>query len=348
MRTAAYDTIDDALEQLAPFGPDLSNGFTSHVPMAIEALCALGRPEAVPAFLASHRATLLPRPAAAAPIAPDAWRGALARTARYGDWSALFAREMQEEPWRVVLDRWLDRLAPGLCAAAAHGVIRVGHAVRSLAQAETPPRRQELADALASWAAEYQELPTRFDPGVEGIDPVRAITLVPTVPPEQRHYRGTIVAALEDLNEFEPFARAIGLLDVDGDLQRLLADLSETFARLYLANAVDPLTTIVFVHGVTSVAALGNLVPHVSEPTARRAARYAWQTGCGLYAAFGHRPPVSGAVAPPAEDEETLVDRAVATGDEHAIKFTEACLSRHAVRPSPVYLAAAKHVVGAL
>ena len=37
---------------------------------------------------------------------------------------------------------------------------------------------------------------------------------------------------------------------------------------------------------------------------------------------------------------------ALATGDEHAIKFTEACLREHALNPKPVYLAAARAAVG--
>ena len=50
----------------------------------------------------------------------------------------------------------------------------------------------------------------------------------------------------------------------------------------------------------------------------------------------------------PSEATATLVDRAISNGDEHAIKFTEACLREHAIAPSPVYLAAARHAVGAL
>ena len=37
------------------------------------------------------------------------------------------------------------------------------------------------------------------------------------------------------------------------------------------------------------------------------------------------------------------IDRAVATGDEHAIKFTEACVREDALNPEPVYLMAARH-----
>ena len=38
---------------------------------------------------------------------------------------------------------------------------------------------------------------------------------------------------------------------------------------------------------------------------------------------------------------EDLVDRAVRSGNEHAIKLTEACLREHALEPNPIYLAAA-------
>ena len=41
-----------------------------------------------------------------------------------------------------------------------------------------------------------------------------------------------------------------------------------------------------------------------------------------------------------------LIDRAVATQDEHAIKFTEACLREHAFNPKPLYLQAARDAVG--
>ena len=48
-------------------------------------------------------------------------------------------------------------------------------------------------------------------------------------------------------------------------------------------------------------------------------------------------------IEPYDDDEERLVDLAIANGDEHVIKFTEACLCRHALNPSPAYLAAVEH-----
>src|SRR5262252_10848165 len=70
-------------------------------------------------------------------------------------------RELAEAPWQAVLQAWVPRLAPGLWAAATHGPIRTGHAVRSLAARTTPQRLHELAEGLGYWAARYQVLPGR-------------------------------------------------------------------------------------------------------------------------------------------------------------------------------------------
>ena len=85
------------------------------------------------------------------------------------------------------------------------------------------------------------------------------------------------------------------------------------------------------------------LLPDIS----RVALRYAWQASAALYAAIGReidRAPHD-ACDEPVED---LVTRAVKTGDEHAIKFTEVCLRAHRIDPRPVFLVAARHAVDRL
>lgn len=47
-------------------------------------------------------------------------------------------------------------------------------------------------------------------------------------------------------------------------------------------------------------------------------------------------------LALPVEDREELIDRAVAAGGAHSIKFTEACLREYSLNPNPVYLVAAR------
>ena len=41
MPAPAYAPLDDALEILAPFDTELTNGNFNHAPMVVEALCAL-------------------------------------------------------------------------------------------------------------------------------------------------------------------------------------------------------------------------------------------------------------------------------------------------------------------
>src|SRR5439155_26329266 len=108
------------------------------------------------------------------------------------------------------------------------------------------------------------------------------------------------------------------------------------------------LGAIVFVHGVTSATAVRSILPYLPDATARDATRYAWQAGCALYSAFGTSPAPAGELEPPRESRDTLIDMAIANGDEHAIKFTESCLREHALNPSPAYLAATRHALGVL
>jgi hypothetical protein len=341
MRAPSYTSLDEALETLAGYGTELKNGNSNHAPMVAEALSAMGRPEAVMPWIARYRERMLSRRPADDRISRRNWRSALGQRNRFADWAAFFGEELQEAPWSQVLDRWTRRLAPGFCAAATHGVIRVGHAVRSLAAAETGCRVRELANALASWAATYQELPTGHHMVNGTMTPREAITKVAVIPPENRRYLGNITASLTSLDDFPQFTPAIGLLDVGREIAPLLSELTEVFARVYLANAHDVLTTIAFIHGVTSLTVLGSIIPQIGDPTAHSVLRYAWQSGCALYACFGSGMAMAQDIQTREEDKDSLIDRAVANGDEHVIKFTEACLRRHAISPSPAYVAAA-------
>jgi hypothetical protein len=346
MPVACYAPLDEALEILAPYGIALKNGNSNHAPMVAEALCALGRSDAVMPWIACYRERMLPRPAASDRIDRQDWRTALGDRRRFADWSVFFEEQLREAPWREALDRWVERLMPGFCAAATHGVIRVGHAARSLAAEETPQRLGELAGAFASWAATYQELPAHSHAANGRLRPHEAITRVAVVPNDRRNQVGNITAALTALDDMAEFAPSLGLIDTSGELAPLVAEITEVFTRVYLANAYDIRTTIAFIHGVTSPAALGNIARETSEPTARAALRYAWQSGCALYACFGGATTMAPDIGPREADEKELIDRAVAHGDEHVIKFTEACLSRHGREPSPAYLAAIDHVRG--
>jgi hypothetical protein len=87
------------------------------------------------------------------------------------------------------------------------------------------------------------------------------------------------------------------------------------------------------------------VLPLLPRQLARPTYDALWQVGASLYAvhAGGVTPeplPAASTTASPLAPGD-LADMAVATGDEHAIKLTEACLRLHAETPDPVFLHAA-------
>lgn len=342
---ADYSALDEALDIMAPMGPDLVNGFSNHAPMAIEAMCAMRRADAVMPWFEHYRSLLAPRRSRVARLTNDNWRAAIGDLRRTEDWFEFFSNELEERPWPAVLATWTERLAPGLMAAATHGVIRTGHAVRALALADTPARRRELCDGLAYWAADYMALPARRHAQVRA-KPSEAIARVQMIPPEMRTGNfGAFTDALTRLDTFEPFSDTLDSVDPSGDASAFLSDLTATFARVFLANARDTYTTIAFVHAVTGPSALRPLLPYLGDTTVRAGLAFAWQAAAAMYATFGTRVDLPRVGQFNAGDTDELFDRAIACGDEHAIKFTEVCLREHAFNPDPAYLAAADHAI---
>ena len=344
MNPTDYSALDETLEAMAPMGPDLNNGFSNHAPMAIEAMCAMERGDAVMPWFESYRHSLMPRRARVARLTDDNWRVAIGDQRRTEDWFEFFRNELEEHAWQSVLDTWAARLAPGLMAAATHGVIRTGHAARALSlEANNRARRRELADGLAYWAAEYFPLPAeRHNPG--RAMPSQAIARVQMIPPEtRRNNLGAFTDALAQLDSFPFFKDTLDAVDPSGNASAFLSDLTATFARVFLVNSHDTYTTIAFVHAVTGPSALRPLMPYLRDKTLHTALAYAWQTAAAMYATFGTRLDLSRFDEVKVGTKDKLIDSAIACGNEHAIKFTEVCLREHALKPDPVFLAAAAH-----
>ncbi|HEV2171512.1 MAG TPA: hypothetical protein VGR40_11215, partial [Candidatus Binatus sp.] len=93
MNPRNYSALDETLEIMAPMGPDLTNGFSNHAPMAIEAMCAMGRDDAVTPWFEGYRRWLAPRRARVARLTNDSWRVALADLRRTEDWFEFFSNE---------------------------------------------------------------------------------------------------------------------------------------------------------------------------------------------------------------------------------------------------------------
>ena len=334
------DALDDALAVFATTAPDYGPfGFANHGPMASEALAHLGRDDAIAGWVARYRPRLADAPPPAPrPLSEAEWPEALGDSSRFPEWLALFERELADRPPTAVVGEWVPRLLPGAVGGATHGLIRTAHGLRALRAADTPPRRLEVANGLAYWGSQYQELPgPPLLIGHEGV--AEALADLPYMPEDapQEFLISDMVAHVGDIaDEFE---QAVASLGWAAGPVGLLDDLAGGGARAYLRNA-DAGSPIGLLHAITSPLACEMLLPWLAAEDRDAALGYVWQAVAALHVAYdidrkGPLPETS----PPSSDE--LVERALASGDEHAIKLTEAAVRSFTRTEDPVLLLAA-------
>ncbi|QHC21429.1 questin oxidase family protein [Streptomyces sp. GS7] len=346
------DAVNDALERMADLGYERGQGvdLANHGPMGAEALALLGQESEVVRWVGRYRRAMEHHEPPAARFALDpaddsSWRPALGAFRRAGDWERLFVRELAEAHWREVLVRWWPRLLPGLFAGLTHGLIRTAHAVRSLyAAADKPTLLQlvELARGLAYWAARYTELPGH--PRLLG--PYRlstAVDVLPRVALDGGLEPGTARNRLDTLAELPGYSESLECLAPE-QAPRLLSEMTERFADVYLGH--PEVYPVPLIHGVTAPAAVRLVLPHLPhelhEPTLARL----WQVQTAFLLAFtvDRRNECTAAWQTEVQDLPPTYELgalAAEHGDEHVIKFTEACLREYALRPNRRYLAAA-------
>jgi hypothetical protein len=347
------DAVNDALERLDGLGYEWGDrNFVNHGPMGAEALAVLGYPEQVPRWADAYqgRPHHDPPPPRFALDAADesSWRPALGVFERVGDWEQLFVGELVESHWREVLARWWPRLLPGLLAGLTHGAIRTAHAVRHLS-AVTPPsplQLTELARALAYWAARFTTLPgqPRLGGSLSVSDAVAALPRPPAEAGAGVDAAGLDAAGhrLGRLVQFPGYAESLHALAPE-HAQWLLSEMTAQFAGVYLAH--PEVMPVPLIHAVTAPAAVRLVLPHLPTEQHEPSVAALWQVHTALLLAFtshrGDEPAIQARAAqtdPPRFAE--LAARAVENGDEHVLKFTEACQREHALRPDPRYPAA--------
>jgi hypothetical protein len=273
------------------------------------------------------------------------WRAALGDYARVEDWATLFGAELDQSAWPAVLDRWVPRLLPGYAGALTHGLLRTAHAVRALPTdgAVPPSLLEELARGLAFWAATNSVLPG--PPGMQG--PRRLADAIAHVPRPDPPWTVFEAGSFAGLDELDGFTAALDELGPPESSPDALSDVTSVFCDVVLAQ---PAALVVpLVHTVTPASSMRVLLAHMSSLAANDLYALTWNVNAAIVAGFV--PPT------PAEPEARQRDdadpptpadvaaRAVECGDPHAIKFAEACLREHCLRPDSVYLLAADHVI---
>lgn len=330
-------TIDEALIRLRDTGPEFDGWLSNHAPMATEALIRNGHEDDVHRWIDDYLKRLEDRPRGIAPITADGWRDPLGDPGRTGDWLDFFDRESQSAPWRDVLATWWPRLLPGIAAGATHGVIRVGHAVRTLLDEETPERVAELGQGLAYWAARWQPMVPAGQGPYRASDPRAALDAVPRVPDQRLGIRSRL-AQLADLPDWPSAAAAIPGSGPVPD--RLRAIVGAAVRRHLLHGHGSP---IMMVHAATAPAAVLRTLPALPESLAAPSLAAAWAATAAVTAAYSP----AAAASPDSDlgqlDPDEVFAQAVTSGDAHAIKFADAAVESWQTAPDPALLHAAVH-----
>ncbi|WP_280264465.1 questin oxidase family protein [Nocardia wallacei] len=346
--TTYRDAVNDALERLDDLGYERNLGggdLANHGPMAAEALAVLGHGEVIPEWVRVYRRAAPhhepPVPYQRLDGADEAdWRAALGDIGRAGDFEELFVREIAEQGWQAVLTRWWPRLLPGPMTGLTHGLIRTAHAVRGLGATDrpTPLQVRELARGLGYWAARFIDAPGRGRL-VGKLAVPAAVAAVGRLPqPVGSPQEG--LTRMRNPRSMSGYAEALDTLAPD-HTDRLLSDMTAHYAGVCVAHT-DSWFPIPLLHGVTAPAAARLVLPHLPPELHEPTVAALWQAQVTLLMMVTTSPAGEDdaldrarQAQPPAWDE--LIARAVDHRDEHVIKFTEACLREHALRPDPRY-----------
>jgi hypothetical protein len=358
MEPTATGTLDEAYERLHATGPEFDGWLSNHGPMAAEAMVRHGQAGQVHRWLDGYMARLEEFPRGSGPIGAG-WQDALGDPRRIADWTGYFRREVTERPWRQALETWWPRLLPGVAAAATHGVIRVGHAVRALTQdGEDAEHRTELAHGLAYWAARWQPVPgtpaaesARITthapaparaPATGGLAIADALAAVPRIADQT----GGIRDRLGRLTELPGWAAALTAPQIPapaGEVAPWLAGLVDAATTRYLRFGHG--NGVMLVHSATAPNAILRTLPALDPQLWAPSATAAWAAVAALTSIYAPPAPAVQTALPdppsgPQAAEETFA-RAVEHGDEHVIKFADTAADVFARTGDPAALAAA-------
>ena len=338
------DVLDEAYGRLHRMGPEWSEDeLTNHGPMAAEVLVRRGQADAVERWVDRYIRRLDPLPSATAAITEADWTEALGDGRRVGDWVRFFERQLAEHPWREVLATWWERLLPGILAGTTHGVIRVSHAVRALlahpeTEPETPATLTELAHGLAFWASRSQPLPP-VPPPAGAADPAAALDSFHASAARTGGWRTGSVSSAGPTG----WSSAVAALRPAGspdEVRDRLADLVTAASQRYLRYGHG--SPVLLVHLATAPNAVLHSLPALPTALWQPSLTAVWTTTAAIFSAYAPPDPApidaatdaAGGGRPVAD----VVDRALAHGDEHVIKFTDTAAEAYARSGDPAVL----------
>ncbi len=340
---AAPSPLHRLLDETLPLPAEFGGGMANHLPMALQALDALGADEArMRAFTSHYRrhfgaddlaaakrdveAATAQAGESSAMLASD-WTAALGRVDLQEALRAHFTAALAREGRDALLRRVLPHLLPGVAAQAFHGPIRVAHAVES-------GHAGELALALAYWAARATPLPApepvpastfdRIEPWLQALDDAWRRDDVP--PLERLPFIQARLVQAAGTRAYR--ALAAGLDAAPGDPLPLLQQLALAGARRYARTR-----NLTMLHVVTATRAVMVLSRWLPPGTPGTLAPLWHAAAAGSLAATLQAPAQRERVAPLRWVD--ILARARASLDDHVVKLVHALWTIESTREDP-------------
>ena len=290
LRPATLEAIEDA----HGFAGTYRGYLSTHLPMAVVALEAMGADDArIAAWAADYSRKLEPINQPAHEL--------------YARWVEFFAARLAQHSPGAVLREWIPRFTPAIGSAAFHCAIRTAYALEAGASAE-------LAHALAYWVVAYQVLPAFSSPGGTKSPGEVLAAIAADASRAGRRTEGRNIAqralSASQLPEFAGWVAAADPARVD--LDSLAADV----IRAYRASG-----DFTVLHGVTGTHAARVLSPYLAP----EAPVFLWRAIVAAYVGTG-APTVRGELEGDASlDWPAIHAAAIRCDDEHDIKLAYTC-----------------------
>lgn len=311
----------------------------NHAPMVLVALDRMGAPpERLWRWYRTYHAAhdLQPVPPPVAPVTPDGFEAALGRREREADWRAYYAAEVARVGPEAAIAAALPRLAPGVGASALHPLMRLAYAVLK----DDP---DEVAVALAYWAATYLLVYTLGHRAAETDEPAAILAAVSEVE-GIRAYRprsDLLWHNIEAVVALPGFAPATNRLAFGPDTPRRMAA-----AALAIYAATMDFSAL---HAVTGLHWVRLVAPRLDDPGPLYLAF--WTVIAALVPKIGF-PALPSAEEldalrrRPAPPWRAIFDRAIASDDEHDVSLVFSASQEEAAWGDPLYRVVAARRVG--
>ncbi len=332
LNTDIASALTVLLDRAQAYAPEYGGSLSTHLPMALLSLHALGADAPrMEAFFTTISARLNPAPASVA--ASDDWLAMRGDRATFAPVRAHFLQAIAEHGRDAVLRQALPSLMDGVGAVAFHGLLRT-------ASATVANHNAELASGLAVWASGYLPLASFVASQSADANSVNVADWLAHMSAQGDSWRvdsgGMITPQMRTFVRTPVFRDGADRLAVhDGTLRELAGQALAIYLRSNNFTAL---------HLITSAHAMRLLLPWLSEPLAavRHYAR-AYAAGVAASGVKFDAPIIAVDVLPWPE----ALQAGTVSDDEHVIKLVYACHEEWKTTGDAGYQRAASLVVSA-